>query len=504
MFNWPPGFTSAPSTTTACHLRAYGLAVQRAPARPPGGKCLRCHRPWSWLPESRLPGPDALAARYLIWRGGYLEDDRPGARVLSISPMTWPPSSRVISSMPVSPASASTSSSMSASSSQIGHVRPACQPASRAAPAASRPTPGRRGGSGGFWLAARCTAALILGARPLPGSGLAGHLAGDLRGDLVVAARYKTGGFQPAAAGGGNSPDAPIDAEPIMQDTGQDRVAAAGRETLQLTVPGKLESEDISFEGRHAGVAELDPGHLAHLPNRIEDAVPAAAERFGVDDAGGSRRVWDRGGGRGSGADRGSGGAAAPDEARASEAGDVACLAGAGADGVCPAWALCPRSSCPSSSCPGWACPGWACPGWACPAGLSRVLVLRGWVLRGWSRRGPGRSERSRGSWHGGLGWCLAHAAEGKPPFHSFQPGEQRGLIGIRSGQQHPGTGQLEQQPGRRRAAHFGQTRIEHLSRPGQLSVTEPGYLLAQAVHLVRRAVEQARAVGRRPARRAR
>ena len=366
-------------------------------------------------------------------------------------------------------------------------------PAAGAGPAAFRPPRASRR-NGGIWLAARCAAALVLGARPLPGGGR----GGDLLATCAVTWSWPPG-TRPEVSGrprpaAGTAPDAPIDAEPIMQNPGQDRVAAAGGETLQLTVPGKLQREDISFEGRDGGVAELDPGHLAHLPNRIEDAVPAAAERCGVDDAGGSRGLGP-GGGLAAGPTVARGGGCA-DEARASEAEDVACLAGAGADGVCQAWAVCPRSFCPSSSCPGWACPAGPVPARPARTGSCAGALNADPACAAGLDADRAGAERSRGSWYGGLGWCPPTLPRASRRSIRSSLASSAASSASAAGSSIRAQVNSSSNLRRRRAAHFGQTRIEYLSRPGQLSVTEPGYLLAQVVHLVRRAVEQARAVG--------
>ena len=88
---------------------------------------------------------------------------------------------------------------------------------------------------------------LACGAAPLAAVRLLAWVA-DVGGDLVVAAGHETGGLQPPAARGRNAPDPPVHAEPLTQHPGQDRVAAAGGETLQLTVPGELQREDIALE----------------------------------------------------------------------------------------------------------------------------------------------------------------------------------------------------------------------------------------------------------------
>ena len=120
--------------------------------------------------------------------------------------------------------------------------------------------------------------------------------------------------------------------------------------------------------------------------------------------------------------------------------------------------------------------------------------------------RRPARRPARAGSATGATG-CSAAAGAGSsrtgaglggPPaidarFSSRSTRASRpGLGRVGPGQQHPGADQLEQQPGRGRAAHLGEAGRDQVGGAAQLGRTEPGGLGDQPLGLVLGDVDQA------------
>ena len=72
------------------------------------------------------------------------------------------------------------------------------------------------------------------------------------------------------------------------------------------------------------------------------------------------------------------------------------------------------------------------------------------------------------------------------PPLQPIHPGMETAFIGVSTGQQHPGTHQLQVQAGRGGAAHGRQTVGDHLGGAGQLPRTHARDLRGETLRLVR------------------
>ena len=98
---------------------------------------------------------------------------------------------------------------------------------------------------------------------------------------------------------------------------------------------------------------------------------------------------------------------------------------------------------------------------------------------RRWRRRSRGTGGRSRRD-------------RSQPPLQLLQPLQQGPLRILGAGQQHPGTDQLQQQPGRGRPPHLHQPVVDDVGVPGQGGRPQLGRVPRHPVQLVGGGVEQA------------
>ena len=78
----------------------------------------------------------------------------------------------------------------------------------------------------------------------------------------------------------GQCPDPDVQAERGREDPLQVRVASAGREALDVTVPREPQGKDAVVEGNDGRVAQQHPRDPALALDGIEDRVPVAADHF--------------------------------------------------------------------------------------------------------------------------------------------------------------------------------------------------------------------------------